>query len=200
MQLGALDYFEKGREPDELFHRIDRALAAQALRHENETLRREIAERYVLPGIVFRSAAMRRVLDLVARVAPTDATVLIQGESGTGKELIARAIHGASRRAPQAFVALNCGALPEALLDRSGFPEHAFLVELHQGLHPCAEGRSTAWYCGRLDGFEQLSLRGAVLDGSAHVSDHALRPAAEGQNPDDDHLAVLDREFLALPG
>jgi two-component system response regulator HydG len=121
LQLGALDYFEKGREPDELFARIDRALSEQAARREHDTLRGPMAADDGVPGIVFRSSAMRRVLDIVARVAPTDATVLIHGESGTGKELIARAIHGASRRAGRPFVALNCGALPETLLESELF-------------------------------------------------------------------------------
>ena len=121
MQLGALDYFEKGREPDELFDRIDRALADQALRREQDSARGPMAEGEAVPGIVFRSSAMRQVLDIVARVAPTDATVLIHGESGTGKELIARAIHRGSRRARRPFVALNCGALPETLLESELF-------------------------------------------------------------------------------
>jgi two-component system response regulator HydG len=121
MQLGAFDYFEKGREPAELFVRIDRALAERALRRENENLRAQVSERYALPGIIARSPEMRRVLDLVARVAPTDATVLIHGESGTGKELIAKAIHHASPRAREAFVAVNCGALPESLLESELF-------------------------------------------------------------------------------
>jgi DNA-binding NtrC family response regulator len=121
MQLGACDYFEKGREPAELFVRIDRALAERALRRENENLRAQVSERYALPGIIARSPEMRRVLDLVARVAPTDATVLIHGESGTGKELIAKAIHHASPRAREAFVAVNCGALPESLLESELF-------------------------------------------------------------------------------
>jgi two-component system response regulator HydG len=121
MQLGAFDYFEKGREPDELFLRIDRALADKALRRENENLRAQVNDRYALPGIIACSPEMRRVLDLVARVAPTDATVLIQGESGTGKELIAKAIHHASSRARGSFVAVNCGALPESLLESEIF-------------------------------------------------------------------------------
>ncbi len=121
MQLGALDYFEKGREPDELFHRIDRALSDQALRREQDSARGQMAEGDAVPGIVYRSSAMRRVLDIVARVAPTYATVLIHGESGTGKELIARAIHRGRRRARKPFVALNCGALPETLLESELF-------------------------------------------------------------------------------
>ena len=121
IQLGALDYFEKGRDPDELLHRIDKALEEKALRRENENLRQQIQDRYGLPGIIARSTEMRDVLDLVARVAPTDATVLVRGESGTGKELIAKAIHHASPRARGPFVAVNCGAVPETLLESELF-------------------------------------------------------------------------------
>jgi two-component system response regulator HydG len=121
MRLGAYDYFEKGKEPDEFLHRIEKALEEKGLRHENENLRRQVQERYSLPGLIAQSKEMQRVLDLVLRVAPTDATVLIQGESGTGKEVIAKAIHHASPRADKAFVAVNCGALPEALLESEIF-------------------------------------------------------------------------------
>jgi DNA-binding NtrC family response regulator len=121
IRLGALDYFEKGHEPEELYHRIDKALGARALRRENENLRAQLRERYGLPGLVAQSPALQAVLDLVERVAPTDATVLIQGESGTGKEVIAKAIHHASVRAARPFVAVNCGAVPETLLESELF-------------------------------------------------------------------------------
>ncbi len=121
IQLGAVDYFEKGREPDELLHRIDRALEEKALRRENANLRAQVRDRYGLPGLLAASPQMASVVDLVRRVAPTDATVLIQGESGTGKEVIAKAIHHASARARGPFVAINCGALPETLLESEIF-------------------------------------------------------------------------------
>jgi DNA-binding NtrC family response regulator len=121
IRLGALDYFEKGQEPEELYRRIDKALAGRALRRENENLRAQLRERYGLPGFIAQSAAMQAVLDLVERVAPTDATVLIQGESGTGKEVIAKAVHHASPRAARPFVAVNCGAVPETLLESELF-------------------------------------------------------------------------------
>jgi DNA-binding NtrC family response regulator len=121
IRIGALDYFEKGQEPDELYHRIDKALGARALRRENENLRAQLRERYGLPGLIAQSPAMHAVLDLVERVAPTDATLLIQGESGTGKEVIAKAVHHASARAGRPFVAVNCGAVPETLLESELF-------------------------------------------------------------------------------
>ena len=121
IQLGAIDYFEKGREPDELMHRIERALAGKALRQENANLRAQVRDRYGLPGLLAASAQMAQVVELVRRVAPTSATVLIQGESGTGKEVIAKAIHHASERARGPFVAINCGALPETLLESEIF-------------------------------------------------------------------------------
>jgi DNA-binding NtrC family response regulator len=121
IQLGAYDYFEKGREPDELLHRIARAVEDKALRRENENLRAQVRERFGLPGLIATSAVMAQVLDLVGRVAPTDATVLICGESGTGKEIIAKALHHASPRADGRFVPINCGALPETLLESEIF-------------------------------------------------------------------------------
>jgi two-component system response regulator HydG len=121
MRLGAFDYFEKGKEPDEFLHRVDKALEEKGLRRENENLRRQVRERYSLPGIIAHSKEMQQVLELVMRVAPTDATVLIQGESGTGKEVIAKAIHHASRYANGPFIAVNCGALPEPLLESEIF-------------------------------------------------------------------------------
>src|SRR5499433_203798 len=128
IQLGAFDYFEKGREPDELLHRIERAVEDKALRRENENLRAQVRERFGLAGLIASSAEMAQVLGLVERVAPTDATVLIGGESGTGKELIAKALHHASKRADGRFVAINCGALPETLLESElfGYVKGAF--------------------------------------------------------------------------
>ena len=121
IRLGALDYFEKGQEPDELYHRIDKALAARLLVRENENLRAQLRERYSIPGVIAQSPAMQAVLELVERVAPTDATLLIQGESGTGKEVVAKAVHHASVRAARPFVAVNCGAVPETLLESELF-------------------------------------------------------------------------------
>jgi len=84
--------------------------------HENVALREEIDRASMFEGIVGTSAALRRVLSLVSKVAPTDATVMVTGETGTGKELVARAIHRRSRRSSRAFVSVNCAAIPRDLI------------------------------------------------------------------------------------
>ncbi|MDO8756827.1 MAG: sigma-54 dependent transcriptional regulator, partial [Elusimicrobiota bacterium] len=121
MRAGAFDYLTKPVEPEELTLVLEKALEHRRLVHEVERLREEVKDKYSFDGIVFSGPPMRKVLDLVAKVASTEATVLIQGESGTGKELIARALHEKSARRNGAFVAINCGALPEGLLESELF-------------------------------------------------------------------------------
>src|SRR5258707_6350306 len=110
IQLGACDYFEKGREPDELIHRIERALGEKALRRENANLRAQVRDRYALTGLLTGSARMAQVLDLVRRVAPPHATGLIQGGAGAGKEGNAKALHHAGPPPRGAFVAIHFAA------------------------------------------------------------------------------------------
>ena len=118
MQLGAFDYFGRGASRTAISAHRPRASRQGPPAREREPPA-QVSDRYALPGIACspRCGCPR----LVARVAPTDATVLIQGESGTGKELIAKAIHHASSRARGSFVAVNCGALPESLLESEIF-------------------------------------------------------------------------------
>lgn len=123
MKLGAFDYLTKPVDAEELLLSIGRATERQKLKSEVARLRTEVevTGRFNAGNIVANSPAMHEVLGMVERVAPTDAAVLIQGESGTGKELIARAVHQNSDRKDEAFIPINCGALPENLLESELF-------------------------------------------------------------------------------
>ena len=121
MRLGAFDYIAKPFEVEELKVVAQRAIEAIELAEENIYLRRELEDKYQFENIIGKSSRMQAVFALVERVAPTTSTVLIQGESGTGKELIARAIHYTSTRARHRFLSINCGAMPENLLESELF-------------------------------------------------------------------------------
>jgi two-component system response regulator PilR (NtrC family) len=121
MRLGACDYLIKPFDLDELKLKVREKLDARQLRQENVLLKRVLNKSHVFAGIIGRSASMLAVFDLVESVAKTTSTVLVTGESGTGKELIARAVHFHSLRRDRPFVALNCGALPETLLESELF-------------------------------------------------------------------------------
>jgi two-component system, NtrC family, response regulator PilR len=122
LRLGATDYVEKGDKlKDELLLRIRKELSRKRLQQENVLLKRTLGSSHSFSSIIGRSDAMLAIFGLIERIAPTTSTVLIHGESGTGKELVARAIHFNSTRKDCPFVALNCGALPETLLDSELF-------------------------------------------------------------------------------
>lgn len=121
MKKGACNFLNKPFDPEELLLQIEKALENRRLISEVKRLEGLLKEKYDFKNIVARSEKMRRVLDLVSRVASTDSTVFISGESGTGKELIARAVHLASLRKDNPFVAVNCAAIPETLLESELF-------------------------------------------------------------------------------
>ncbi len=121
MKKGAYDYIIKPFEMDELKLKVKHVIEKHALAEENKQLKSVLKDRYSLENMVGMSGAMQQVYKMVEKVAPTDATVLIRGESGTGKELVAQAIHHLSARASEPFVAVNCGALPESLLESELF-------------------------------------------------------------------------------
>ncbi len=121
MKEGALDYLTKPIDLDELLIIIRKVLERSTLIRENRQLKAQLRERYAFPNIISGSPKMEEVMGLVARVAPSQATVLIRGESGTGKELIANAIHYASPRSDKPLIKVNCSAIPETLLESELF-------------------------------------------------------------------------------
>jgi two-component system, NtrC family, response regulator AtoC len=121
MKMGAYDYVTKPFKIDELQMTVQRALDYQAAVRENVYLRKELKNKYKFENIIGTSRKMQLVYSLINKVADTDSTVLIQGESGTGKELVARGLHFNSNRQHHPFVAINCSALPENLLESELF-------------------------------------------------------------------------------
>lgn len=121
MKVGALDYLTKPVPRDQLRAAVRKALEVGALKTENRHLREIVAERFSFATMIAGSRAMRSVTDLAARVAQTETTVLLEGESGTGKELLAKGIHFHSGRSRAPFVTINCGAIPEQLLESELF-------------------------------------------------------------------------------
>ena len=117
LKSGANDYFAKPWDNEKLLIEIDRMISKGSLERENTQLKRALKQRYAFPNIVGKSERMLRLLDQVAQVASSRATILVTGETGTGKEVIAKAIHAHSGRADQLFVPVNSGSLPTELLE-----------------------------------------------------------------------------------
>jgi DNA-binding NtrC family response regulator len=121
MREGATDFLAKPVDPDHLLLMVERAIAQRRMMAEYLLLKEEMAERRGAPRIIGEDATLRHVLQQLHRAAATDATVLLEGESGTGKELFARGLHAFSPRAEGPFVAINCAAIPETLLETELF-------------------------------------------------------------------------------
>ncbi len=121
IKQGAADFVTKPFQFDALLHVLNSALEQRRLRSENAYLRSQLEDRYRIDGLVGRSPVMRNLFQLLETVAATSSTILITGETGTGKELAARAIHHGSPRRANRFVALNCSAIPETLLEAELF-------------------------------------------------------------------------------
>jgi two-component system response regulator AtoC len=144
MKAGAYDYVQKPFKPDEVVLALRKAEERELLRRENRVLRDEIRKEHRFEDILAKSSAMQRVFRTIAKVAEYKTTVLVTGESGVGKELVARAIHSRSGRRAEPFVAVNCGAIPENLLESElfGHKKGAFTDAVHdrQGLFEGASG------------------------------------------------------------
>lgn len=121
IKRGASDFVNKPFQIDELLHALDSTLEQRRLKSENAYLRAQLEERYSFAGLVGKSAAMKRFFQLLETIAATSSTILVTGETGTGKEIAARAIHHNSPRRAARFVALNCSAIPETLLEAELF-------------------------------------------------------------------------------
>jgi DNA-binding NtrC family response regulator len=136
MKMGASDYITKPISSEEIKLIIQKVFEKQDLANEVKTLRKELEGRYKLDNIIGKDQKMQDIYDLILNVASTDATVLITGETGTGKELVARSIHFNSDRKNKPFVPINCGAMPEALLESElfGHEQGAFTGAVKQKL------------------------------------------------------------------
>ena len=144
IKAGAWDYITKPFQLDETGIIVKRAIEYRRLQIENKGLKKQLLQTHASESLLGSSRAMEEVFQVVRKVADTEATVLLTGESGTGKELVARTLHGSSRRAGKPFVAVNCGAIPEELLESElfGHEKGAFTgaVAARTGLFEMADG------------------------------------------------------------
>ncbi len=157
MKLGAYDYITKPFKIDELLLTIKRALDHQATVRENRTLKKELSQKYRFENIIGTSKGMQEIYNLIAKVANTESTILIQGESGTGKELVARALHFNSSRQHQPFVTINCSALPENLLESElfGHKKGAFTGAVQDKIGLFEEAQDGTIFLDEINSMEQ---------------------------------------------
>jgi two-component system response regulator AtoC len=181
MKEGAYDYVAKPFRADEVVMVLRKAAEREKLRLEVESLRSALGARAAAPGIVAESEAMQAALEVAAKVAPYNTTVLITGPSGTGKEVLARELHRLSPRGELPFVAVNCAAIPEALLESElfGHVRGAFTgaVSDHRGLFEQATGSTLLLdEIGDLPTSLQAKLLRVLQDGEVRrVGDKASR-------------------------
>jgi two-component system response regulator AtoC len=170
MKLGAYDYISKPFKPDEILLTLRKAEEREQLRKENQLLRNEVAREYSFENIVSKNEKMQKIFDVIKKVSHYKSTVLITGESGTGKELVARALHYNSDRSQNPFIAVNCGAIPENLLESElfGHAKGAFTdaIRTKKGLFEEADaGTLFLDEIGELPGQLQVKLLRVLQDG-----------------------------------
>jgi two-component system response regulator AtoC len=170
MKLGAYDYISKPFKPDEIVLTLRKAEEREQLRKENQLLRKEVGKEYSFENIVSKNEKMQKIFDVIKKVSQYKSTVLITGESGTGKELVARALHYNSDRSENPFIAVNCGAIPENLLESElfGHAKGAFTdaIRTKKGLFEEADGGTLFLdEIGELPGQLQVKLLRVLQDG-----------------------------------
>ncbi|MGB7573285.1 MAG: sigma-54 dependent transcriptional regulator [Thermodesulfobacteriota bacterium] len=170
MKLGAYDYISKPFKPDEIILTLRKSEEREHLRRENQLLRKEVGKEYSFENIVSKNEKMQKMFDVIKKVSQYKSTVLITGESGTGKELVARALHYNSDRSQSPFIAVNCGAIPENLLESElfGHAKGAFTdaIRTKKGLFEEAdEGTLFLDEIGELPGQLQVKLLRVLQEG-----------------------------------
>jgi two-component system response regulator AtoC len=170
MKLGAYDYISKPFKPDEIILTLRKSEEREQLRRENQLLRKEVGKEYSFENIVSKNEKMQKIFDVIKKVSQYKSTVLITGESGTGKELVARALHYNSDRSQSPFIAVNCGAIPENLLESElfGHAKGAFTdaIRTKKGLFEEADGGTLFLdEIGELPGQLQVKLLRVLQDG-----------------------------------
>jgi DNA-binding NtrC family response regulator len=195
IKLGAYDYITKPFEMDDLLHLVDRALDERGLRQEVARLRREVEKPYRFENIIGKSRLMHEVFEMIRRLSSSTASVLVTGESGTGKELVARAIHFHSPRKGHEFMAINCAAIPDTLLESElfGYKRGAFTDAHrdHDGMFMKAQGGTVF-----LDEIAELSpaLQAKLL---RVLQEKEIRPlgATKNERVDVRVIAATNREL-----
>ena len=170
MKLGAYDYISKPFKPDEIILTLRKSEEREQLRRENQLLRKEVGKEYSFENIVSKNEKMQKMFDVIKKVSQYKSTVLITGESGTGKELVARALHYNSDRSQNPFIAVNCGAIPENLLESElfGHAKGAFTdaIRTKKGLFEEADGGTLFLdEIGELPGQLQVKLLRVLQEG-----------------------------------
>jgi len=170
MKLGAYDYISKPFKPDEIILTLRKSEEREHLRRENQLLRKEVGKEYSFENIVSKNEKMQKMFDVIKKVSQYKSTVLITGESGTGKELVARALHYNSDRSQSPFIAVNCGAIPENLLESElfGHAKGAFTdaIRTKKGLFEEADGGTLFLdEIGELPGQLQVKLLRVLQEG-----------------------------------